>query len=74
MRLIPEQIGGHAVTDFSRCEFLTIPAAAVLAGSAFATQGDVGWQRRIRRVGQLNMIEYEPVEMDVEEWADYWPA
>jgi hypothetical protein len=73
-RPIPEQISGRAVTDLSRRDLLNIPAAAALAGSVFANQGDVGWQRRIRRVGQLNMTEHDPVEMDVEAWADYWAS
>jgi len=30
------------------------------------------WQRRIRRVGQTNMTEHDPVVMNIEEWADYW--
>lgn len=62
------------MTDFSRREFLTIPAAAGLVGSTLATEGDMGWQRRIHRVGQLNMTEHDPVEMDVEAWADYWAS
>jgi len=30
------------------------------------------WQQRIRRVGQTNMTEHDPVAMNIEEWADYW--
>jgi hypothetical protein len=30
------------------------------------------WQRRLRRIGQLNMTEHDPVTLNVEEWADYW--
>ena len=30
------------------------------------------WQRLIRRAGQSNMTEHDPVSMDVEAWADYW--
>jgi hypothetical protein len=30
------------------------------------------WQQKIRRVGQVNMTEHDPVAMNVEEWADYW--
>jgi hypothetical protein len=30
------------------------------------------WQRQIRRAGQLNMTEHDPVSLDVEAWADYW--
>ena len=29
------------------------------------------WQRKVRRVAQVNMTEHDPVVMDVEAWADY---
>ena len=35
---------------------------------------DLPWQRRIRRVGQLNMTEHDPVSLNVEEWADFWAS
>ena len=35
---------------------------------------EIPWQRRIRRVGQLNMTEHDPAAMNVEEWADYWAS
>jgi hypothetical protein len=35
---------------------------------------EVPWQRRIRRLGQLNMTEHDPVTLNVEEWADYWAS
>ena len=35
---------------------------------------DVPWQRQIRRLGQLNMSEHDPVTLDVEQWADYWAS
>lgn len=30
------------------------------------------WQQRVRRVGQSNMTEHDPLVMNIEEWADYW--
>lgn len=60
--------------SFSRREFLAVPAVSGLSGSLFGAQNDVGWQRRIRRVGQLNMTEHDPVEMNIDEWADYWAS
>lgn len=60
--------------SFSRREFLVVPVAGGLTGSLFGAQTDIGWQRRIRRLGQLNMTEHDPVEMNVEEWADYWAS
>ena len=32
----------------------------------------VPWPRLLRRAGQTNMTEHDPVCMDVEAWADYW--
>jgi hypothetical protein len=36
--------------------------------------GPLPWQRRIRRIGQLNMTEHDPVALNIEEWADYWAS
>src|SRR5579884_401588 len=57
--------------EMNRRELLVLPAAAVGA-SLFAAASDVPWQRRIRRIGQLNMTEHDPVTLDIEEWANYW--
>jgi len=47
----------------------------LVAGAASATEApEVPWQRRIRRIGQLNMTEHDPVALNVEEWADYWAS
>jgi len=32
------------------------------------------WHQRLRRVGQVNFNERDPVELDVEAWADYWAS
>ncbi len=60
---------------------LSIPAVAVLADSvAIAgaqtppTSPALPWARKIRRLGQLNMTEHDPVALNVEEWADYWAS
>lgn len=72
--------------DITRRELLSIPAAAMIAGvlpataapqapaPATTTSAVVPWARRIRRLGQLNMTEHDPVAMDVEAWADYWQS
>ena len=44
----------------NRREFVAVPAAA-LAGSLFAADAEMGWQRKIRRLGQRNMTEHDPV-------------
>ena len=57
----------------NRRDFVVLPAAA-LAGSLFAASPATPWQRKIRRIGQLNMTEHDPVELNVGEWADYWSS
>ncbi len=50
-------------------------ARAVLGAAAEAAGGpEVPWHQRIRRIGQLNFNERDPVELDVEQWADYWAS
>jgi hypothetical protein len=43
-------------------------------GRGLSDGADVPWQRKIRRLGQLNMTEHDPVTLDIEEWADYWAS
>jgi hypothetical protein len=57
----------------TRCDWLAASVVIIKPAAAQAV-GDIGWQRRIRRIGQLNMTEHDPVEMNVEEWADYWAS
>ncbi len=63
--------------EINRRQFVVLPGAA-LAGSLFATPAPAAntqpWHQRIRRVGQVNMTEHDPVDMNVEEWADYWAS
>jgi hypothetical protein len=35
---------------------------------------DIPWYHRIRRVGQTNFNEKDPLNANVEEWADYWAS
>ncbi len=37
-----------------------------------ASATSLPWLRQIRRAGQLNMTEHDPISLDVEAWADYW--
>ena len=59
--------------ELNRRQFVVLPGSA-LAGSLLGAAPDVPWQRKIRRVGQLNMTEHDPVGLNVEEWADYWAS
>ncbi|HEY3836586.1 MAG TPA: alpha-amylase family protein [Bryobacteraceae bacterium] len=56
--------------DINRREFIAVPAA--VAGALMAAAQEMPWQRKIRRIGQLNMTEHDPVVLNVDEWADYW--
>lgn len=62
----------------NRRQFVVLPGAAfagsMVANSAQATNSHVPWHQRIRRMGQINMTEHDPVSMNVEEWADYWAS
>src|SRR5580658_356754 len=73
-----------AVMDLNRREFLklsgsVLPASALagiganlLLAAATPAEAALPWHQRVRRVGQLNFNERDPVELDVERWADYW--
>ena len=75
--------GNHVIdednTVINRRTFVKTGAAAAY----LATQGnfayadipqgttDIPWQRKLRRIAQVNMTEHDPAVMNVEEWADY---
>src|ERR1700761_1201931 len=50
---------------------LEIPS---LAEPAALPAAEKPWQQRVRRVGQLNFTEHDPVALNVEEWADYFKS
>ena len=52
-------------------DYSSAPASTV---TELSDTADVPWQRRIRRIGQWNMTEHDPVSMDVGSWADYWAS
>jgi hypothetical protein len=72
--------------EINRREFLALSSAvaqgsvlaglgvpSLLGGSAEPAAGPgAPWHQRVRRVGQLNFNERDPVELDVAAWADYW--
>jgi len=57
--------------SLDRRQFLVLSGAAL---QGRAQQSPVPWHQKIRRVGQVNMNERDPVELDVEAWADYWAS
>ena len=52
---------------------VAVPLVAARA-HADAAPAEGLWTGRIRRIGQLNMTEHDPVALNVEEWADYWAS
>ncbi len=59
--------------SLNRRDFIVAPATAI-AASLFAATPDAPWQRKLRRVGQTNMTEHDPVVLDIGQWADYWAS
>ncbi|HEY1647593.1 MAG TPA: alpha-amylase family protein [Terracidiphilus sp.] len=70
--------GVAAVPLFAGASGLADPLAAHAQPGAAAEPSDspdsIPWQRRLRRAGQLNMTEHDPVSLNIEEWADYWAS
>ena len=66
----------------NRREFIEVSGASLVVAStgkleALAPEDgktDLPWQRKLRRIGQVNMTEHDPAVLNVEEWADYWAA
>src|SRR5690242_5192693 len=56
-----------------RRHFIAVTGAAA-SGFSLAAEPPEHWHQKLRRVGQINMTEADPVEMNVEEWADYWAS
>src|SRR5215471_7382020 len=68
--------------EIDRREFLLasgavlLPVQRIIAATAAAPEPDPApeapWHQRVKRIGQLNFNERDPVELDVDAWADYW--
>src|SRR5204863_7996170 len=63
-----------------RREFLALAAAAgatgatAQAGPRLQVAAPPPWYATMRRCGQLNFNERDPITLDVEAWADYWAS
>ncbi|MCW5978101.1 MAG: beta-galactosidase trimerization domain-containing protein [Bryobacteraceae bacterium] len=60
--------------EINRRNFLTAAGAALSVSPGAGQPAAAPWHARIRRVGQVNMTERDPVELDVTAWADYWAS
>ena len=56
-----------------RREFLILPGA-LAAGSLLDAAPETPWHQKVHRVGQTNMTERDMVDMNIEQWADYWAS
>ncbi len=64
-----------SITDLSKPLVAEpVSASTSISDAASAASNAKPWQQTVRRVGQLNMTEHDPVEMNVEEWANYWQS
>jgi len=64
-------------TTQTRREFLAVSAASVIVASAADLQAQENgkpWYAVMRRCGQINFNERDPLMMDVNAWADYWAS
>src|SRR2546429_8880775 len=60
-----------------RREFLALSAAAGAAARAaprLPLQAPPSWYATMRRCGQLNLNERDPLTLDVAGWIDYWSS
>jgi hypothetical protein len=60
----------------SRREFLALSAAGAALAPTSRRLGVEGtpWYARMRRCGQINFNERDPLTLDVEAWGDYWAS
>ena len=65
------------IPTLTRREFLAVSAASVIAtsgGDPIAQENGKPWYAVMRRCGQINFNEQDPLKMDVNAWADYWAS
>jgi Hypothetical glycosyl hydrolase 6/Beta-galactosidase trimerisation domain len=63
-----------------RRQFLILSGAAAVGeqllgaaeSSPLGNSSSIPWHQKLKRVGQLNANERDPIELDVNAWADYW--
>src|SRR5574341_386171 len=58
----------------TRRELLRLSGAAVTGSLFGAPQAPVPWYRTMRRCGQINFNERDPLTLDIDVWLDYWTS
>ena len=64
-------------STITRREFIALSAASMIVASAGrlkAQETGKPWYATMRRCGQINFNERDPLQMDVNAWADYWAS
>ena len=66
---------GNSSSNFTRREFLAVTATSLIAASASKLPGEEKpWYAEMRRCGQINFNERDPLTMDANAWMDYWAS
>jgi len=63
------------LSSISRRSFVTISAGSVIvAASGLSFPAEKPWYETMRRCGQINFNERDPLTFDVKAWAEYWAS
>jgi hypothetical protein len=57
---------------FSGAAALGAPILSAAQSSLLDKPASTPWHQKLKRVGQVNFNERDPLELDVNAWADYW--
>jgi hypothetical protein len=64
-----------SASTITRRDFIALSSASVLLTASGLTRAEEKpWYARMRRCGQINFNEKDPLALDVESWADYWAS
>ncbi|HYK89057.1 MAG TPA: alpha-amylase family protein [Acidobacteriota bacterium] len=61
--------------SLNRRDFITLSSSSIiLAASGLSFSAEKPWYETMRRCGQINFNERDPLTFDVKAWADYWAS
>ena len=72
---VSDRPADEGATMITRREFLAASSASLLVtavGTGAEQTPDRPWYATMRRCGQLNLNERDPLTLDVASWIDYW--
>ncbi len=74
----PNRSSKQGLAGITRRRFLastvSLPAASFLPAVSRAAEGERPWYALMRRCGQINFNERDPLAMDADAWMDYWAS